>query len=325
MKVDRRSLLAIGAGSLAAPLAGQTPPPSDAGIEPALADPAETIDLWPKGVLNPPPGLIEETVQRGSSPATSDRFVRGVTRPRLAVFRPVRSNGRAVMVTPGGGYSVTVVDKEGYELGRWLSARGYTVFVLFYRLPGEGWADRANVPLSDAQRALRLIRARAGEYGFDPAKLVAVGFSAGGHLCADLATRFAARTYAPIDAADRLSARPWLAAPIYPVVTMTLPVAHGGSREKLLGPAATPAEEAAHSPERNMPADAPPLFLIHAEDDGTVPVQNTLLLREAARARGISVDCHLFSVGGHGFGIAGARGKPVEVWSELLHRWIEAH
>lgn len=322
--LDRRTLLALGAGAFATPLLGQTAPPSTDGVQPAIADPVETIDLWPAGALTPPPELAERTVQRATDAAISDRYVTGIIRPRLVVFRPSRSNGRAVLVMPGGGYRLVVVDKEGYELGRWLSARGYTVFVLFYRLPGEGWANRADVPLADAQRAMRLIAQRAATDGFDPARILAIGFSAGGHLCADLATRFAAPAYAPIDGADQLGARPWAAAPIYPVISMTPPDAHGGSRDNLLGPSPTPAMEAAHSPHRGVPSDAPPMFILHAEDDATVPVANALLLRQALRARGIAVDCHLFSQGGHGFGLRGTTGKPVAIWPELLARWIDA-
>ncbi|WP_448502936.1 alpha/beta hydrolase [Sphingomonas sp.] len=326
--MDRRALLTLGvgagAGALAMPLRAQTAPPIAPGVGPAITDPHETIDLWPDGAVTPPSDLVERAVQRATDPATSDRYVLGVTRPRLVVFRPVKTNGRAVLVTPGGGYRWIVVDKEGYELGRWLSARGYTVFILFYRLPGEGWADRANVPLADAQRAMRIVRSRASAYGFDPERVAATGFSAGGHLCADLATRFADPVYAPVDAADRLSARPWAAAPIYPVVSMTAPAAHAGSREHLIGPHATPAIEAAHSPHRNVPDDAPPFFLLHAEDDEVVPVANTLLLREALRGRAIPVDCHLFASGGHGFGLRGTVGKPVAIWPELFDRWIDA-
>src|SRR3712207_4243676 len=158
-------------------------------------------------------------------------------------------------------------------MARWLNARGVTAFVLFYRLPHQGWADRPNTPLQDAQRAMRLIRHRAAAYRVDPRRVCAMGFSAGGHLCADLLPRFARPVYAPVDAADRLSARPDLAAPIYPVVSMTLPTAHAGSRKNLIGEHAAPALERAHSPHLNITAQAPPTFLCHAEDDATVPVE----------------------------------------------------
>ena len=322
----RAFLTAAGGGAVLASAAfGQTAPPATGTPGPArLPDPTETIELWPNGAPGMPATPPVETVnERSKDPSFHDRAVFGTTRPRLAVFRPEKPNGAAVMITPGGGYRWVVVDKEGYELGRWLSARGFTVFVLFYRLPGEGWAAGPNVALSDAQRAMRLIRHRAGDFGVDPERIAAMGFSAGGHLCADLLTRFATRTYDPVDAADALSARPAAAAPIYPVISMTAPTAHAGSRELLIGKNASVELERAHSPHLNVPADAPPTFLVHAEDDGAVPVENALLLRAALRAKGVAVDTHLFSRGGHGFGLRNTTGKPVAVWPELFVGWAK--
>lgn len=322
----RAFLTAAGGGAMFASAAfGQTAPSATGTPGPArLADPAETIELWPNGA----PGMpatppVESVNERSKDPSFHDRSVFGITRPRIAVFRPARPNGAAVMITPGGGYRWVVVDKEGYELGRWLSARGFTVFVLFYRLPGEGWAAGPNVALSDAQRAMRLIRHRAREYGIDPERIAAMGFSAGGHLCADLLTRFATRTYDPVDAADALPARPAAAAPIYPVISMTAPVAHAGSRELLIGKTASPELERAHAPHLNVPADAPPVFLVHAEDDVSVPVENALLLRAGLRAKNIPVETHLFARGGHGFGLRNTAGKPVAIWPELFVEWAK--
>ncbi|MEO5706362.1 MAG: alpha/beta hydrolase [Alteraurantiacibacter sp.] len=266
---------------------------------------------------------VEVTTERSSDPLVTDRAVLGISAPRMVVFRPDRPNGAAVLLMPGGGYRHVVVDKEGYEMGRWLAARGFTAFVLFYRLPGDGWAAGPDVCFGDAQRAMRLIRQRSGDFGIEPERVAAMGFSAGGHLCADLATRFAAATYAPVDPADALSARPLCAAPIYPVVSMAPELAHPGSRSLLLGAAPTAALEAAHSPDRNVPDDAPPFFLLHAEDDDVVPVGNTLALRAALKARGIAVETHLFEHGGHGFGLRKAIGKPVEVWPELWRAWAQ--
>ncbi|MBX3595020.1 alpha/beta hydrolase [Sphingomonas sp.] len=317
-------LAAAGAGALLPAIArGQTPPPGAGKPGPAgLPEPGETIDLWPGGAPGMPAAPPVETVnERSTDKQLTDRAVFGITRPRMTVFRPVRPNGAAVLITPGGGYRWVVIDKEGYELGRWLAARGFTVFVLFYRLPGEGWAAGPDVALSDAQRAMRLIRHRARDYGVDPARVAAMGFSAGGHVCADLLTRFAAPTYRPVDAADRLSARPTAAAPIYPVVSMRAPYAHPGSRALLVGADAAPALERAHSPDLNVPADAPPTFLVHAEDDDVVPVENSLMLRAALRARGVPVETHLFTHGGHGFGLRKALGKPVAAWPDLFIEW----
>lgn len=289
-------------------------------------DPAETIALWPAGAPGMPTLLPTETVEeRSRDAALRDRAIRRVVRPRMAVFRPSTPNGSAVLVMPGGGYRWVVVDKEGYEIGRWLAARGYTVFVLFYRLPGDGWAAGPDVALSDAQRAIRLIRARADHYGVRPDRVAAMGFSAGGHVCGDLATRYARRSYAPVDAADRLSARPDLAALIYAVQSMSAPLAHKGSRALLLGPDASAVAEQAHTPALHVTPETPSCFMVHAEDDDVVPVDNTLAMRAALKAAVVPVETHLFERGGHGFGLRGAVGKPAAAWPELFDRWARLH
>jgi acetyl esterase/lipase len=287
-----------------------------------VADPVETIDLWPNGAPGAPPKLPVEAVrERSNDPSFNDRYVFGISRPRMAVFRPVRPSGAAVLITPGGGYNWVVIDKEGYEMARWLAARGVTAFVLFYRLPHEGWSSGPDTPLADAQRAMRLIRHRAPSFGIDPKRVCAMGFSAGGHLCADLLTRFDARVYAPLDRADRLSARPDAAAPIYPVISMSMPTAHAGSRKNLVGEDASADRERAYSPHLNVPSNAPPTFLVHAEDDRSVVVENSLLLRTALVSAKVPVETHLFPDGGHGFGLRLARGKSVEGWQELFFSW----
>lgn len=331
MKSDRRSVIAAGlAFSTLIHTRGeaQTAPPSAGGpSSPGLPQPRETIDLWPgtlwpKGAPGAPGSLPDEvTTERSADPLVSDRAVLGISVPRLAVFRPDRPNGAALLLIPGGGYRHVVVDKEGYEFARWATARGFTCFVLFYRLPYDGWANRADVPLQDAQRAMRVIRHRHRDFAIDPERIGAMGFSAGGHLCADLAARFAARTYDPADEADALSAKPFCAAPIYPVISMDPQFAHPGSRTNLLGDNPTKAMEATHSPDRNVPADAPPHWILHAEDDDVVPVENALVLRAALKARGIPVETHLFQNGGHGFGLRKAIGKPVGHWPELWRDW----
>ena len=324
MTIDRRSLIVAGlATGLVARAEAQTPPPfAVQALPPGLPQPSETIDLWPAGAIGQPSKPLTATVnERSTDPLVTDRAVFGITRPRMAVFRPDRPNGAAVLLTPGGGYRWVVVDKEGYEMARWLTARGFTAFVLFYRLPGEGWAAGPDAPLADAQRAMRLIRHRARDFAIDPERVAAMGFSAGGHVCASLSTRFAAKVYQPVDTADRLSAKPHSAAPIYPVVSMDPAIAHPGSRELLLGKSPAAELEALYSPDQQVPADAPPHFLLHAEDDDAVPVENTLRLRAALKARRIPVEMHLFANGGHGFGLRKAIGKPVEIWPELWRNW----
>jgi acetyl esterase/lipase len=313
--IDRRAMLGMAAGAAIAPALAPT-------LTHAQTSTIGVLAVWPDeapGMPATPPVLRVE--ERGKDPAHLDRAVYGTVKPWMEMFRPVKPNGSAVLVIPGGGYEWIGVDKEGHEVARWLASHGFTAFVLFYRLPGDGWAAGPDVALSDAQRAMRVIRHRASGDGVDPDKIAVMGFSAGGHLAADLMTRFAAKTYEPTDAADALSARPSVAAPIYPVVSMSLPVAHPGSRTLLIGEHAGPALEAAHSPDRNVPADAPPVFLVHAEDDGLVPVENSLLLRAALKARGVKVETHLFAEGGHGFGLDRRVGEPVLAWPDLFLRW----
>ena len=326
--IDRRSVVlgafALGAASKAG--AQSAPPATSQSDHLIWPDPRETIDLWPGRPPASPSELPVEVVkERSSNPAYNDRYVFGISRPRMAVFRPQNPNGSAVLIMPGGSYRWVVIDKEGYEMARWLSDRNVTAFVLFYRLPGEGWRSGPDTPLADAQRAMRLIRNHSGSYGTDPGRICALGFSAGGHLCASLMTRFAARVYQPVDEADALSARPDLTAPIYPVISMSAPTAHGDSRAHLIGVQASAKLERAYNPALNVPPDAPPTFLCHAEDDPSVPVANTLMLREGLLRAKVPVETHLYADGGHGFGLRLARGKSVEGWQEVFFAWGRKH
>lgn len=318
---DRRSAIL---GTLASGLAGAARVQAAGPI--GTADPVETIDLWRRGApgapITPP---VETVVERSRAPDRRDRAMIGITRPRLVVFRPRDRNGSAVLVAPGGGYARVVIDKEGYELGHWLAARGFTVFVLFYRLPGDGWAAGPDVALGDAQRAMRVIRSRAQDYGFQPDRVAAMGFSAGGHVCGDLATRFDTPVYAPVDAADAIGCRPDALALLYAVQSMQAGLAHPGSRERLIGPNPSALLEAAHSTARAVTRTTPPCFLVHAEDDTTVPVENTIAFRAACRAAGVPVETHLFAAGGHGFGLRGATGKPAAAWPALFLAWASTH
>jgi acetyl esterase/lipase len=286
--IDRRTLLLA---PLALGLTAQAPIPPR---------PDEEIELWPDGVPGmPSPPPAEALRERSTDPGYNDRILVHIARPRLSVFRPTRPNGAAVLIMPGGGYQWVVVEKEGYEMARWLAARGITAFVLFYRLPVDGWSAAPDVSLIDARRALQLVRRESS-------RICAMGFSAGGHVCAELLTRL------PEMAAAAL---------IYPVISMSAPAAHAGSRRALIGEGASPALERARSPHLHVPPNAPPTFLLHAEDDASVPVANTLMMRDALRARGVPTETHLFPDGGHGFGLRLARGKSAEHWPELFFAW----
>jgi acetyl esterase/lipase len=331
MGMDRRTAIGLGLVGLTAavtfskPVWADTLVPGD-GVLPS--DPREVITLWP----GMPPGgrglhLPPIRVNNHEPPylTPSDRAIDQVGIPIMNVFRPDRPDGSAMILAPGGGYSREMLDFEGMDVARHFNGAGVTCFVLRYRLPGEGWANRSDVPLQDAQRAMRLVRANAAQYAIDPARIGFMGFSAGGHLACSIATRFAARVYAPIDAADAVSARPDFSVPMYPVVTMG-PGCHAGSRDNLLGPDPSTALIDAYSCERHIPADAPPAFLALAADDTTVPAMpNAGAYYAALQAAKIPSEMHMFEAGGHGFGIARTIGKPTAAWPDLLLHWGASH
>jgi acetyl esterase/lipase/lysophospholipase L1-like esterase len=291
------------------------PPPTPAQTTRAWTT-APVVAVWPSA---PPGGTFQPVTLPDGWPAP---FVANVASPELRVFAPQRPNGQAVLVIPGGGYMFVSVQNEGADFAAKLNERGYTVFVLVYRLPGEGWQQGDDVPLQDAQRAMRLIRTSAARWAIDPETLSVVGFSAGGHLAATLATDFAQPVYAPVDAADRTSARPFATALIYPVVTMALPGTHAVSRELLLGPNPSPTQIARRSAQLHVGADTPPLFLVHALDDAAVPVTNSLDLLAGMRAANLPVEAHLLQEGGHAFA-SGYAGSPTASWIETFDAWLK--
>ncbi|WP_422057183.1 alpha/beta hydrolase [Sphingomonas sp.] len=305
-------LAALAAGSACAAQFPKLPPMPRAWID------AEQIPLWPNGT--PGGGYTARAV-----PADwPDIMVRNIETPMLRVFRPEKPNGRALLSIPGGAYTFVSILNEGVDVARAMTARGYTVFVLTYRLPDEGWAKREDVPLQDAQRAIRVIRANAGRYGFDPAKVAAIGFSAGGHLGATLATSFSEPVYAPRDAADALDARPAAMALIYPVISVTAPVTHAESAMRLLGNAPPAELIAKRSPAQHVSAQTPPVFLVHALDDKAVPAENSMIMLRALQAANRPVELHLFEAGNHGFGV-GRPDTPAGQWPALFAAWLDRH
>ena len=323
--MDRRTLLATGLATIAAPAFADTPVAGD-GVLPS--DPRDNILLWP----GTPPGgaglaLPANRVVNHTPPyiTPADRAIDRVGAPVLNVLRPDRPDGSALILAPGGGYAREMLDFEGMDVGRHFNARGVTCFVLRYRLPGEGWANRSDVPLQDAQRAMRLVRANAGKYGIDVNRIGFMGFSAGGHVACSIATRFAAKVYDPIDAADAFSARPDFSAPMYPVVTMGMGC-HAGSRDNLLGPNPSGDLIDKYSCQNHIPADMPPSWICLAADDTTVPpLENAGFYYASLLQAKIPAELHVFESGGHGFGIARTAGKPDAVWPQLMRAWAQSH
>jgi len=320
-RIARRDLLTLGGVLLTESAARAATPEADSA--PRLTDSiehawtsAESVPLWPKQ----PPGASQFAPQ----PLPADwppSLLRNVARPALHVFRPDRPNGQAVLVVPGGSYTFVSWINEGVRIAERLTAFGMTVFVLTYRLPGEGWAARADVPLQDAQRAMRVIRARARQFGIDAGTVSVMGFSAGGHLAATLATRHEERVYERHDDADDSSARPFAAALIYPVITMETPWTHAGSRQQLLGENPSDADIERRSAELHVDDATPPVFIVHALDDDVVPVENALRMLDALRAAKRPVEAHLLQEGGHGFGTGNVH-TVAEHWLELFPVWL---
>jgi acetyl esterase/lipase len=268
---------------------------------PSLSIDTPVIPLWEGSV----PGAL----------GNEDRDI-----PTLTIYRPFRGSGAAVVVAPGGGYSVLASNHEGRQVANWLNAMGVTAFVLKYRL---GPRYRHPVPLEDAQRAIRLVRARAEEFGIAPDRIGMMGFSAGGHLTSTAGTHFDAGDPAAADSIERVSSRPDFLILGYPVVSL-VEFAHSGSRNNLLGENPDPQLVENLSNELQVTAETPPAFLFHTSDDGAVPVENSVLFYLALRRAGVPAEMHAFQTGPHGVGLA-MNDPALGEWPELLANWLRAN
>lgn len=321
---NRRTFLGSGLAMIAAAAAAQDyqDPASVAKGPRAPPWPSqERFALWPGSPPGAPRTLPTPEWTMNGDASYRQLWIKGIAAPEVNVFRPALPDGSAILAIPGGGYGFLAVQNEGIDVAERFNADRTMVFVLSYRLPGEGWANRALVPLSDAQRAMRLIRARSADFKIDPDRLGVLGFSAGGHLAADLSVSYDERSYAPLDDADRLSARPAFAGLIYPVATFQS-FTHADSRDSLLGRNASAALTRARSPELHVTPATPPSFIVHAFDDPLVPIDNSLAWIAAARAAKSPVEAHLFAEGGHGFGLHLPRELPGSRWPELFALWM---
>ena len=267
----------------------------------------------------------------------------GADAPTLAIHRPEKPNGTAVVVCPGGGYVTLATGHEGKDVAKWLTDRGVTAAVLRYRVKKQVPGPLHPAPLLDVQRALRLMRSRAGEYAVDPAKVGVLGFSAGGHLGACAATLYtdATRGLNPLADADPLagpasaggvSARPDFAVLIYPRITYVAPPGYeavdrlAGNGGNLLGPDASDDLLAAVSLQTQVTEDTPPTFLVTTNGDEGVPAENCVLFWQACRAKNVPAELHVFDEGAHGYGMGGpaseTRGNPGPDWTGACEAWL---
>ena len=280
----------------------------------AGAAPAGAVLLWP----GTPPGGAAPGPQRDSAKGS----ITQVEQPYLLVHRPARPNGVAILLASGGGYAHIEAGKESGPAAAWLQAQGITAFELVYRLPQEGGG--VDAPFQDGQRAMRLIRARAAEWKIDPARIGMLGFSAGAHLAGMTAVQPHAVRYAPVDAADKVSARPDFAVLLYPVLTMQPPFDTTHAKKELLGAHPAQAARDAMSVELQADAQTPPAFIAQALDDPIAPPENSQRMASALRRAGVPVELHLFRHGGHGWGL-GKPGSEPAAWPQLLLAWLQAH
>jgi acetyl esterase/lipase len=321
MRTDRRTVLCAGAAAVAAAFgrpaaaAAQAPPAPGrpAGPQAPVPAGARIFRVWPGAAPGGERVTVKPTItERSTDPALHDRIWMGVTDPSLTVYVPAKPDGSAVLVIPGGAYQRVVIDKEGEDSARMLNASGITAAVLTYRLPGDGWAAGLDAPLQDAQRAMRLLR--SGIAGtLDPNRIGVMGYSAGGDLAASVTLCPDVKTYDPVDDADKLSARPSFAALMYAAVDMP-----GRRPDGTMGGRDVPLMT-------RINASTPPCFLIHAADDGSVPVETSLRVFAALKGAKVPAELHVFEEGGHGFGVRLTAGKPVQAWPQLFVAWGARH
>jgi acetyl esterase/lipase len=272
-----------------------------------IASASEPMLLWPqvapgeKGDI----GVEHDTTKPGDGLVNGKRVIRlgNVSAPTITLYRPSRAKdtGATVVVCPGGGYSILAMDLEGTEVCNWLNSIGVNAVLLKYRVPARKGLERYTAPLQDAQRALGLVRFHAADWKLDPNRIGIMGFSAGGHLSAAASTRFARRTYEPVDAADQVSCRPDFAMLIYPAYLVR------GNGPEL-------------APELTITSNTPPTFVFQTEDDG-VQVECSLYYYLALKQAKVPAEMHLLATGGHGYGLRGLDAAP-KSWPKLAEAWL---
>lgn len=268
------------------------------------------------------PGSKDSETYKEVSETGKDGIIRisKVSEPTLMVFQAPAAiaNGAAVIICPGGGYSILAYNHEGTAIAKRFNEIGVTAFVLKYRLPSEEiMVDKTYALLQDAEQAIYLIRKDAKKYGIKTNKIGIMGFSAGGHFASTLLTHY---HDVKINDAEKISLKPDFGALIYPVISFEESV-HTGTMKNLLGP--NPPDSLKHyfSANQNVTKKTPPIFLVHAKDDTTVPVQNSILMYDSLKKHHVKTELYLYQNGGHGFGL---HNKTSDVdWFNLLRDWLK--
>ena len=277
---------------------------------------AQEKPLYPNGAPNakPTPPTYKETFDKKSSWASH------VSMPTINTYLPAKgtANGTAIIIFPGGGYAGLAMGHEGKAIAEEFNKIGVTAFVVKYRLPSDSiMVDKTIGPLQDAQMAVLTVRKNAAQWGVKPDKIGIIGFSAGGHLASTEGTHF---DKVVIDNKENISVRPDFMMLIYPVISFG-PQAHVGSRENLIGKTPTQDLIDLYSNEKQVTANTPPSFLVHAGDDDVVPVQNSLMFYDSLLKNKVKAEMHIFQAGGHGFGLYNSKSK--DKWFDWAKNWLD--
>jgi acetyl esterase/lipase len=273
-----------------------------------------TLKVWPDGA----PDSNGLTVPEDN---TVEGRVSNISEAEMYVFLPAKESntGAAVVICPGGGYIREAMNHEGYDMARWLSERGVAGIVLKYRLPYSHY----QIPSEDAHRAIRIVRMNAGSWGINPGKIGIAGSSAGGHLASTVGTKFDSGNPSSGDPLEKIGCRPDFMLLLYPVVTMKEEFTHAGSRKNLLGEGNDWNLVQQYSNELHVTTETPPVFLVLADDDKTVPPRNSIEFYTALKVNKVPAEMHIFAKGGHGFGMR-KNNIPADKWPELFMDWLKA-
>lgn len=277
----------------------------------------QVIPLYPDGIPNSKPAAPDKEARDVRPDGLV--FITGTTIPTLTVFKPEKQSASrtAIIILPGGGYHGTAIKHEGTDIARELNEWGVTAFVLKYRIPNdETMVNKEIGPLQDAQQAISLVRAGAAKWNIDPHKIGIMGFSAGGHLASTAATHF----NKPQIANPKVSVRPDFVMLGYPVISFSDSIGHRGSRDNLLGPSPSKEKIRAYSNELQVTPQTPPTFLIHASDDKVVLPANSIHYYEHLIKNNVSAALHIYSGGGHGFGMNNPTTN--EKWMNTFRNWL---
>ena len=280
----------------------------------------QEFSIYEGPVPNALPCNKEETVSKNANGKT---VIANITSPTVTVYKPAKqdANKTALIVCPGGGYARVAAGHEGTEVAEAFNKIGVTVFVVKYRMPFDScMTNKEIVPLQDLQQTIKLVRDRAAIFDINPSLLGVLGFSAGGHLVSTGITKF---TTSYIENASNTSLRPDFAILVYPVISMDSSICHKGSRDNLLGKKASAAKLDLFSSELQVTGQTPPTFLVHASDDKSVPVENSIRFYQALIKNKVNAEMHIYQNGGHGFGLQNATTS--DSWFERATAWMQVN